>query len=254
MNFNARITEAVTWRLIADLMRRHESTAGLRVIETHPGGGLYDCRTILQPSATDFGPHIDFNLQSGNAHCFGMFGTHQADGDQPEPLAYVAQTLQAGHAMQVVNRLEKILGISSPQRSPSTTAHALAYLVMAEIAGRAALHGAPVSWRNGRHDSSGFQATDPVRQELRQVPEIAEKLDDLAAGHSPADAAGYRYWIWTVPASAHLAEQLVAIVDAVDGLFFRLGEQPKKIALMQAYDAVRRDVRRLVSALEPSRI
>ena len=50
----------------ADLvrMRRHEATAGLRVIETHPGGGQSDCWTVIQPTPTGYGSAIHFNVGS----------------------------------------------------------------------------------------------------------------------------------------------------------------------------------------------
>lgn len=259
MNVNYRVTEAVTWTLIADIMRRHEATAGLRVIETHPGGGQYDCRTILQPTATDFGPHIHFNLQSGNAACFGTFGPRRAVerpewacGERdPDRLAYVEAVLQAEHRMQVVNYIEATLGLPSPARSPATTRHALSYRVMAEIAARSMLDGPIVRWVNGREDTSGYEPSNPIRSPLRRVPEIARRLAEPGAERprTPADAPGYRHWILTARKKPHADPDILAIVDALDGLLFRIDGQGEPLDLLGLYNEVGRDVRRLVDGL-----
>ncbi|MBM3496776.1 MAG: hypothetical protein FJX72_21010, partial [Armatimonadetes bacterium] len=230
MNVNHGFTEAITWALIADIMRRHEAAAGLRVIETHPGGGQYDCRTILQPTASDYGPSIFFNLLSDNAKCFGSFGPPRrverpewAGADQgPDRLAYVEAVLRADHRMEVVNYLEAMLGLPSPTRSPATTRHALSYRVMAEVAARAVFDGPVVRWVNGREDASGYPQDDPVRPVLRLVPAIARLLDARAVEQpsTPADAAGYRYWVWTTRTKPHADAVIVAIVDVLDGLLY----------------------------------
>lgn len=259
MNVNYRTTEAVTWAIIADIMRRHEATAGLRVIETHPGGGQYDCRTILQPTATDFGPHVHFNLQSGNAACFGTFGQprrverpHWAGEDQgPDRLACVEAVLQAEHRMEVVNDLEAKLGLPSPARSPATTRHALSYRVMAEIVARSMLDGPVVRWMNGREDTSGYEPSDPIRSPLRRVPEIARRLAEPGAERprTPADALGYGHWILMTRKNVHGDPDPIAVVDALDGLLYRLDGQGEPLDLLGLYDEVGRDVRRLVDKL-----
>jgi hypothetical protein len=256
MSINYRTTEAITWTVIADLMRRHESTAALRVIETHPGGGQYDCRTIIQPTALDYGPCIHFNLQSGNAACFGTFGRRRdverpswAGEDQgPDRLAYVESVLRAGHRMEVVNYLEAILGLPTPSRSPATTRHALAYRVMAEVASRAFLDGPVVRWKNGRVDTSGWAPGDPIRPALRSIPQIARRLDEDARPATPADAPGYRYWIWTHRGRDE-DEQPIAVVDALDGLMYRLGEADTPIDLLDLYNRVGRSIQQLANRL-----
>lgn len=262
MNFNYRITEAITWALIADLMRRHEATAGLRVIETHPGGGQYDCRSIVQLSDGHWGNDVSFNLQSGNASCSGAFGEEQRRVEHPiwagedqgwDRLAYIDAVLQAEHRMQVVNLLEAKLGLPSPSRSPATTRHALSYRVMAEVAKRSILDGPVIRWENGREDTSGWEPSDPVHTALRRVPEIASLLDKADKGRlrSPTDLPGYRYWIWTLREESHADTEIVAIIDAIDCLLYRLNGKDKPLDLMNRYNEVGRDVRRLVDSLIP---
>ncbi len=255
MNANYRFTEAATWLLIADLMRRHEHPAGLRVIETHPGGGTYDCRTVLKPSATDFGPNIHFNIQSGNATCNGTFGARRPvrsprwAGDEPDRLAYVDAVLQAPNRMDVVNHLEAMLGLPSPPESPVTTRHALSYRLMAEVAARSIFDGPVVRWENGREDTAGYGSDDPIRLPLRRVPEIARRLAEASEPRTPADAKGYRYWILTTRQQPGETGEAAAIVDALDAMLYRLNGKDEPVDLYERYDEVGRNLRRLADSI-----
>ena len=255
MEINYRLKEAATWTLIADIMRRHESTAGLRVIETHPGDGQYDCRTIIQPTDDDFGPDIHFNLQSGNATQFGKFGPRRPleypewAGKNPEKLAYVEAVLQADHRMQVVNHLEAMLGLPHIKKSPATSAHALCYRLMAEVASRTIFDGPVVRWKNGREDTSGYPPDDPIRPALQLVPEIARSLTEPPSSRNPADAPGYKYWIWTTRKKLHESGTAVAIVDALEGTLYWIDAPSDPIRLMAKYDEVGRNVQKLVNSL-----
>ena len=42
---NSTVTEAISWRLASELCRRHPQTT--RILITHPGGGQYNCLTIV---------------------------------------------------------------------------------------------------------------------------------------------------------------------------------------------------------------
>ena len=57
--------EWLTWQLVASLTERYEAPP--RVIETHPGGGMYDCITMTWPGPWDTEPRIDLN-RAGSAH------------------------------------------------------------------------------------------------------------------------------------------------------------------------------------------
>ena len=41
MNISKQVIEALSWKLVSELHRRHPKK--FTVIETHPGGGMYDC-------------------------------------------------------------------------------------------------------------------------------------------------------------------------------------------------------------------
>jgi hypothetical protein len=54
-----QIIEAASWELAAGVVRRYPFR--FRVIETHPGGGQYDCLTLIDKSRQSPLDHIDLN-------------------------------------------------------------------------------------------------------------------------------------------------------------------------------------------------
>lgn len=222
-SFTPRVVEATTWLLLADLMRRHERALGLRIAETHPGGGQYDCRTLFRPTEQDFGQLVSFNLQSGNAHLFeptvpgrrlpDIFGA-DPDGQR---LAYVAAALSEPGRRPVRKWIEARLGLDRQGTLPLWTQHALTYAVMAGVAARFALIGPRVRWENGLEDTSGWPSDDPVRQEVRAVPALAARLEAggtvFARGRHPAQAA----WVLMVGDDGWHSPKAVAVLstDAV---------------------------------------
>jgi len=105
--------------------------------------------------------------------------------------------------------------------------------------------------RTAREDTSGYEPSDPIRSPLRRVPEIARRLAEPGAKRprTPANAAGYPYWILTTRKEVHGDPDPIAIVDALDGLLYRLYGQGEPLDLLGGYNEVGRDVRRLVDML-----
>lgn len=68
-----QLLEAASWRLAAELLRR--SPARLRLIETHPGGGQYDCLTLLDRAHLGDGEAVGslYLNRVGRAHVFSRF-------------------------------------------------------------------------------------------------------------------------------------------------------------------------------------
>jgi hypothetical protein len=251
--FGPRVIEATTWLLVADLMRRHEKAQGLRVIETHPGGGTYDCRTILQPTLHEFGSKVDLNLASGNLHVHVPMGKPRRPKPLPEiagfaPLPYVEAMLRAEHRMQVVQCVEALVGLPSVRKSPATTRQALVYRLMAEIAFRAMFDGPRVRWENGRFDTSGYGPDDPIRPELRQVPALAARLGDPAPIGTVADRPGYWAWLWMSRPDSKTEQRAVAVLT-IDAEFFVLDRNAAPLDVYSEYSANGRSVSALATQL-----
>ena len=62
------VRQAATWRLVAELMRRHGRRLDLHVCELHPADGAYDCVSLF---AGPFQRRLcDFNLAAQHIHAY----------------------------------------------------------------------------------------------------------------------------------------------------------------------------------------
>ncbi len=70
--------EWLTWKIIASLTARQVQRG--QVIETHPGGGQYDCIALHPHAAEALLPHVELN-RVGSAHVFWPDGGHDIARD-----------------------------------------------------------------------------------------------------------------------------------------------------------------------------
>ena len=77
MQMRRPIAAAVSWTFLAEIIRRHGSRGDLRVIEMHPGGGMYDLLTLCRVDPDNGriydNPEIigSVNLLNGKLRTFG---------------------------------------------------------------------------------------------------------------------------------------------------------------------------------------
>ena len=107
------LLEVASWRVASDIVRRHPQ---VRVIETHPGGGQYDCvQLLLQPDKGTASPSIVLN-RAGSAHI--QFGDY--DSKDMSWTGFWTDYLAADDPRDVVRRLSdmaKLPQVSKLSRS-----------------------------------------------------------------------------------------------------------------------------------------
>ncbi|WP_214403721.1 TY-Chap2 family putative peptide chaperone [Pseudonocardia lacus] len=173
-----RFVLAQSWWIASELVRRHPH---LRLIETHPGGGQYDCLTLLDSRSASPGSLVDLN-RAGSIHI--------KDGAR-EPLDWnTVFAARGGH--DIIRRIEAAAGLHPSVPAPPTGPTALTYRVLARIL--TSLVDDRRTWdaRNGQLDSSGHDCGR--RSELDRFPSVVEALRDIL----PDDLFGepaYRFWI-----------------------------------------------------------
>lgn len=145
-----QLLEAVSWRVAAELIRRHPSR--LRAIETHPGGGQYDCLTVVDRRGWELG-HIDLN-RIGTAHIRRRFDRPDADGYHRYHGFWGAYL--ASHPHKVLGALERHAGLPDVPKLPSSTPTSLSFRVAAACVAPVALGVRRWEWRNGFLDTSGW--------------------------------------------------------------------------------------------------
>lgn len=218
--FGSRLIEAASWYVATALVRRHPE---LRIIQTHPGGGQYDCLAIYRRGTDPFeGPHLDLN-RLGSAH---IWISGQADPRTWDN--FWVEYLAAPDPDPLICDLETQFDLTAPEHTPPTTPEVLVYRIIAEALGAQCWGRRPYSFQNAYLDTSGYGAGPdeavfgafPTASERRRVVET----DDLY------EVSEYRFW------QLSRAGQPVALLE-VSGHAFRADGTLK---LMELYQSVGR--------------
>lgn len=118
-----RFVNAGSWHVAAEFVRAFPS---LRVFHTHPGGGQYDCLTIVGD-----GLKIDINRAGGSIHI------HDSPAGSRSPLIpgpeWQDQLLRRTPPRELAQRIASGCGLDWPKNTPPTRPHVLVYRVIAQF-------------------------------------------------------------------------------------------------------------------------
>ncbi len=130
-----RRRERLGWGLVAEIMRRHPTE--FQVVETHPGGGQYDCLSMLAADGTHI---MDLNRE-GSLHLM-------PDGQRIGPVWELIELLGPAKTAEMIDDIGQFAVRGGlPDRVPTVTA-------MSKIAGVMAPLG--WTWVNGMFATSGY--------------------------------------------------------------------------------------------------
>ena len=120
---------AIAWTILAEVIRRHGDSRNLHLLETHPGGGQYDCLTLLGLEAgcddvygggCQLGS-ASLNVCSGSLWVFHRFGSPDdasAADDAEYAFDVVSAYLEAEDPADVIDRACRLLGLSPQPERP----------------------------------------------------------------------------------------------------------------------------------------
>ncbi len=142
---NTQLVEIASWRIVSELHRRYPDK--FRVIETHPGGGLYDCLALFDDEKN----HIaDFNRE-GRLHIFAKFDNSTLQG----PLDIWAEMFDANNLKDTLDRISFMIGLPVPSQLPLSTPTTLVYRFISAFLTHSAFSIHKWECRNGCLDTSG---------------------------------------------------------------------------------------------------
>lgn len=177
-----RFVVAQSWWIASELVRRNPA---LQLIETHPGGGQYDCLSLFTDTR-DPQKIVDLN-RAGGIHVFLPGG--QFD-ETAKPITWPG-VMHAQGAHDIVKRIETAARLHVPKPTPATGAAAISYRVIARVLATLVNDRDPWDVRNEYHDTSGDGGG---RQGF--VDGFATARDAVREGR-PTDLHGvaeYRFW------------------------------------------------------------
>ncbi|EDL62301.1 TY-Chap2 family putative peptide chaperone [Gimesia maris] len=143
MNSGRQLQEILSWRLITEFWRRFPDRFFL--IETHPGGGQYDCLSLIELEA-GFSSALSINREGSLHLSYGC--TPGVWPDWSERMAVDPGVF--------LDELCQSIGDDVPQKLPPSTPSTIAFRFICEFLTHAT--GRLDNWecRNGFLDSSGF--------------------------------------------------------------------------------------------------
>lgn len=186
MHFNDRtVTEAASWRLASELMRRHPTDA--RLFRGHPGGGQYDLLWIrgFENSQLDIRLNRPGTIQvwgrADNQRPIEWGPTEWTDYLKSEPRAFV-------------ELLERVAGWPAPPKVPRSTPTTLTYRVLAALTSFGLKTIRPIIVEQGFIDSSGDYGSghNHLMNRFEFPSHLFEPRKDDLFGQP-----GYRFWIPT---------------------------------------------------------
>ena len=174
-----RFVNAQSWWIASELVRRHPH---LLLLETHPGGGQYDCLTLVDPGRRSAGAIAQINRA----------GTIQVRRSSTfSPISW-AEAFAATGGHDVVRSIEAAAGLPAPTIAPATGPKALTYRVLARVLTSLVDDRREWDAENGYLDTSGMGSGR--RAALGRFPSVVESLRDRRVddiGREPA----YRFWL-----------------------------------------------------------
>lgn len=175
MGYRYQLIDAVTWKIVAELMRRHCHSSELRVFETHPGGGQYDCLSLRKGYDNLNGTHLcDFHAKGIHIHL--KIGDFHRIFEWRGHDDYISAFLKLQDPKPLIDELEKQLQLPdmSSRKIPPTTPPVLIYRIISEILQRYVFAREMLFVECGWYDSS-YDCHS--RKELLHFPSIRTELE-----------------------------------------------------------------------------
>lgn len=116
---NKQISSAIIWELIYQIMRRYQVKYDLRVWETHPCDGQYDCLSLYSKKKNKLIKVFDFNLQANSLHIW-------KNDAYSNRLDIVNEYIASDNPKNLLDRLSLLAGLDPISELPISNAPTLA--------------------------------------------------------------------------------------------------------------------------------
>ena len=178
---NKQLIEIASWRIVSELYRRHPDK--FKIIETHPGGGQYDCLSLY----TDNKHIADFN-RVGRLHVFEPFTRSRND---VRPYKIWDAMLREHNLKKVLDKVSLMIGLKVPKKLPPSNPTTIVYRFIAAFLSHAVFGINEYECRNGFLDSSG--ESSEVVSDFDKFPEARERLE-VVQDDDILREPSYRFW------------------------------------------------------------
>lgn len=166
MECRPQIADAIAWELIWQLMRRCQERYALRVWETHPGDGQYDCLSL---HTADKRTRLDFNLAGQSLHVW-------VKDQHVNRIDIIDKYLQCENPKQLLDRICDLAGLRHDGKLPPSNGSVLACGVIATIFRQNIFATFKLKMLMGYIDTSGY-GDGPRRTKFLLFPAYAKETN-----------------------------------------------------------------------------
>src|ERR1700722_3471900 len=183
------ILEAASWRLTAELARRYPDR--FLVIETHPGGGQYDCITLIDEDKNSILSRIDLNRA-------GSIWVHRLDHSSWTWRDCWQELVTADDLRPLLDRLRvqaglPPVGLAPADRLPRSTRSVVTYRMIAAFLAHQVFSRTRWQCLNGYLDSSGMSGG--VRHQFfDEFPAARERMTNSVNLFDDGGQAASGFW------------------------------------------------------------
>lgn len=219
------ISDYASWHLCTEMVR-HLPDAG--IYQWHPGGGQYDMLTVFMPG----GDFLDSRIMDVN-----RVGSIRIYPNGNEELISWKEALNHSWPVEFIDRIERRLGIETPEETPPSTPKVIAYRVITGLLRATQSTSDALTVHMAFFDSSSPLSDDG----FSGLGDGFEHAEAYAATLPPAghpDEPGSRFWGITHD------HKLVAYVHDSGFLFMPHG---KTFDLGKLYAKSKRNINRLIA-------
>lgn len=185
------LIDAYSWSLAASISRAFPDW---RIFHTHPGGGQYDCLSMVD-RVDEPAVRITINRR-GSIHAQSQTTTGEMIGFSDSQ--WVDSLIQGARPQDLAKSLLSQLQVAWPTRTPSTTRWSLTHQILARIvmttSGTGYPLGATTWWFDSSGDDDSFLLMPTPHRELEQIPP-----SDVWLVMKEDSAVGWLWngWVWT---------------------------------------------------------
>ena len=235
------LMELASWILATELMRRSPNL--LRIIETHPGGGQYDCLSIVR---TD----VDYHLCTFNRlGSFTAFKRFDFGCDCFTQIDVCDRIARGESTRSILDEICTILCLPAPSPLPAATPVSLTYRVIAATLRMKTFSLARWSCLNGFLDSSGFEGCGIRRDLFSPFPTLPVPLSPEKSKNSTLLRAS-DFWFLCRNDEPIICLEIAGRAYSTKGLMIEL--QPEYARRRSIYDVVAELDARFLGASHPT--
>ena len=183
------LKEALSWKIVSEFMRCFPGK--FRIIETHPGGGQYDCLSIVDGKDTV----LAYFNRKGRLTIFHKCdpSTFMAIDRSPPPVDIWKSFLTLDRSIKEhLSHLLSLLNLTLPKPRPPSTPEILIYRFIAGVLKYTMYCGTRWGCRNGFVDTSGYGG-GIAKDYFTHFTKAKEHLR-IRLPHDMFGNAAYRFW------------------------------------------------------------